>query len=76
MTFQFAEGQVVATTEAYPNLELEVGDTGVIWAFYNMTPPAYKVTFTGKDARSFDMTMSEDELVAVPVVRDLAASHF
>ena len=73
--FQFSDGEVVAIMEDYSELGLSIGDTGVIWAFYNTTPPAYEVTFTGKDGRAFDMTMSEDELVAVPVVRELAASE-
>lgn len=73
--FRFTDGEVVAITEDYSDLDLNVGDTGVIWAFYNTTPPAYEVTFTGKDGKSFDMTMSEDELVAVPAPRELAASQ-
>ena len=73
--FQFAEGQVVAATEEYLIIGLYPGDTGVIWALYNTTPPAYEVTFTGKDGRPFDMTMSEDELVAVPAPHELAASR-
>ena len=71
--FQFTEGQVVAVTEEYPIIGLYPGDTGVVRALYDTTPPAYEVTFTGKDGRPFDMTMSEDELVAVPVSRELTA---
>ena len=73
--FRFSDGEVVAITEDYSDLGLSIGDTGVIWAFYNTTPPAYEVTFTGKDGEPFDMTMSEDELVAVPAARELAASQ-
>ena len=73
--FRFSDGEVVAVTADYSDLELNVGDTGVIWAFYNTTPPAYEVTFTGKDGRPFDMTMSEDELAAVPALRELATSQ-
>ncbi len=70
--FRFSDGEVVAITEDYSELGLRVGDTGVIWAFYNTTPPAYEVTFQGEDGEPFDMTMSEDELAAVPVTRELS----
>ena len=70
--FRFSDGEVVATTEDYSELGLNVGDTGVVWAFYSTTPPAYEVTFQGQDGEPFDMTMSEDELVAVPDTRELS----
>ncbi len=70
--FQFGEGELVALREDYSELGLRVGDTGVIWAFYNTMPPAYEVTFKGEDGEPFDMTMSEDELVAVPEARELS----
>ena len=70
--FRFSDGEVVAITEDYSELGLRVGDTGVIWAFYNTTPPAYEVTFKGEHGELFDMTMSEDELVAVTEAHELS----
>lgn len=70
--FRFSDGEVVAITEDYSEIGLSRGDAGVIWAFYNTTPPAYEVTFMGKDGEAFDVTMSEDELVAVPDTRKLS----
>ena len=72
--FQFSENAVVALKTDEPGLDLDAGTTGVIWALYTTTPPSYEVTFEGKDGRKFDVTMAEDELVAVPVPRDLAGS--
>ncbi len=65
MMFRFAEGEAVAATEEYPLIGLKPGDVGIIWALYTTTPPAYEVTFQTEDGRPFDITMSEDELVAV-----------
>ena len=70
--FRFSDGEIVAITEDYSELGLNVGDTGVVWAFYDTKPPAYEVTFRGEDGEPFDMTMSEDELVAVPKTRELS----
>lgn len=73
--FQFHEGERVALTENRPILELQAGDTGTIWALYDTEPPAYDVTSRAPDVREFDMVVNEDEIVAVPVPRELAATH-
>ena len=57
-----------------PGLELDAGAVGVIWALYKSVPPSYKVTFIGRDGEAFDVTMSEDELVAVPDIRELSVA--
>ena len=73
--FQFAEGEMVALKEDYPLLELQAGDTGIIWMLYDTEPPAYDVTFSAPNGRSFDMVVNEDEIAAVLVPRELAASR-
>lgn len=70
--FRFTEDTVVALAEDDPGLDLDAGTTGVVWALYNTTPPSYEVTFTGKDGLKFDVTMSEEELTAPTVKRELA----
>jgi len=72
--FQFSENTVVALRADEPGLDLDAGTRGVIWALYTTTPPSYEVTFEGKDGRKFDVTMAEDELIAVPSRRELAVS--
>lgn len=64
--FRFAEGEAVAATEEYPLIGLKPGDVGIIWALYTTTPPGYEVTFQTEDNEPFDITMSEEELVAAP----------
>ena len=64
--FRFAEGEAVSATEEYPLIGLKPGDVGIIWALYTTTPPGYEVTFQTEDGELFDITMSEEELVAAP----------
>jgi hypothetical protein len=63
MKSQFEEGQTVAVRDDYPELDLKAGDVGVIWVFYDITPPAYEVTFCTRGEK-FDMTMQEEELTS------------
>ncbi len=73
--FQFNEDERVALTEDHPILELKAGDIGTIWTRYDTEPPAYDVTFRAPDGRDFDMVVNEDEIAAVSVSRELAASQ-
>ena len=72
MMFQFSEGMAVALKADDPGIDLDAGATGIVWASYKSVPPSYEVTFKGKDGEAFDVTMSEDDLVAVPAVREFA----
>ncbi len=45
-----------------PQLGLVAGDTGVVWAMYDIQPPAYEVTFSPQNEDEFDALMHEEEL--------------
>ena len=70
MKFRFEEGQKVAVRDDYPELDLKAGDVGVSWALYDITPPAYEVTFCTR-GEQFDMTMQEEELT--PAITSVVA---
>ncbi len=73
--FRFAEGAVVALKNDKPGLELKAGDTGVVWALYEMQPPMYEVTFRDHSGQDFDMTMQENEITEVVTVPRPALAH-
>ncbi len=60
--FKFTEGSTVAIKNDNPQLGLIAGDTGVVWAMYDIQPPAYEVTFSPADGDEFDALMYEEEL--------------
>src|SRR5438105_1307127 len=57
--FRYHEGETVAVRQDWAELGLKAGDTGTIWALYNIEPPAYEVTFRTSEGESFDMTLTE-----------------
>lgn len=62
MIFTFAEGATVAVKSDNQQLGLVAGETGVIWALYDIAPPAYEVTFSPQNGDEFDALMYEQEL--------------
>jgi hypothetical protein len=60
--FKFTEGAIVAVKKDNPQLGLVAGDTGVVWAMYDIEPPAYEVTFSPQNGEEFDALMYEQEL--------------
>ena len=64
MTFRFKEGERVRLKEDRPALGLRAGEPGVIGALYALESPAYEVTFGGTDEQAFDLTLTEDDLLA------------
>ncbi len=71
--FKFAEGAHVAIKNDDLVLGLTAGETGKIWALYDTQPPAYEVTFRSQGGDEFDALMYEEELVPLPVERELAS---
>jgi hypothetical protein len=65
MTFRFKEGDAVQLKVDRPALGLRAGDAGTVWALYALEPPAYEVTFPTENGDAFDVTLTEDELLAV-----------
>ena len=61
--FKLVEGAVVAIKNDNPQLGLVAGDTGIIWALYDIEPPAYEITFRLQNGEEFDALMYETELV-------------
>lgn len=68
MLFTFAEGATVAVKNDNPQLGLVAGDTGVLWALYDITPPAYEVTFSPQNGEEFDALMYEQELTEPTII--------
>jgi len=66
--FKFTEGAIVAIKNDNPQLGLVAGDTGVVWALYDIEPPAYEVTFSPRNGEEFDALMYEQELTEPAVV--------
>ncbi len=66
--FKFAEGATVAVKSDNPQLGLVAGDMGVVWALYDITPPAYEVTFSPQNGEEFDALMYEQELTEPAIV--------
>ena len=60
--FKFAEGATVAVKSDNHQLGLVAGDTDVVWALYEIEPPAYEVTFSPQNGEEFDALMYEQEL--------------
>ena len=60
--FKFAEGAVVAVKSDNYQLGLFAGDMGVVWALYEIEPPAYEVAFSPREGEEFDALMYEQEL--------------
>ncbi|MGI4788624.1 MAG: DUF4926 domain-containing protein [Janthinobacterium lividum] len=73
--FQFSEGDLIALREDYPVLGLRAGDKGIVWMLYDTEPPAYDVTFSAPNGRSFDMVVNEEEIEAVPALSELTAAN-
>ncbi len=71
--FRFHEGQSVSVRADHPKLDLKTGDIGVVWAMYAAESPLYEVTFCAPDGEPFDVTMTEDELMAVETATPKAA---
>ena len=65
---KFAEGATVAVKSDNHQLGLVAGDTGIIWAMYDIQPPAYEVTFSPRNGEEFDALMYEQELTEPSVV--------
>ncbi len=61
--FKFHEGECVALKNDNTSLGLAAGETGTVWAMYDSQPPAYEITFCGREGTEFDALMYEDELV-------------
>jgi len=61
--FKFTQGAIVAIKNDNPQLGLVAGNTGVIWAMYEIEPPAYEVTFSPQEGEEFDALMYEHELM-------------
>ncbi len=66
--FKFAQGAIVAIKNDNPQLGLVAGDTGVVWALYDIEPPAYEVTFSPQIGEEFDALMYEEELAKPAIV--------
>jgi len=60
--FKFHEGAAVALRQDNPTLGLKAGDEGIVWALYDVRPPAYEVTFQVNNGEAFDALVGEDEL--------------
>ena len=65
---KFAEGATVAVKSDNHQLGLVAGDTGVVWALYEVEPPAYEVAFSPQNGEEFDALMYESELTEPAVV--------
>ena len=61
--FRYKEGQRVAIRESRSALGLKAGDTGGVWAIYDLESPEYEVTFHGPDGSRFDVTLTDEELM-------------
>jgi hypothetical protein len=63
--FKFHEGQSVSLRIDYPALGMKAGEVGVVWAAYATDPASYEVTFRHADTDTFDMTVTEGDLLAI-----------
>jgi len=64
MQFKFHEGESVRLKADHPVLGLKAGDTGRVWALYAAESPSYEVTFHPAEGDTFDVTLSEEELLS------------
>ncbi|HZO88268.1 MAG TPA: hypothetical protein VFB38_08005 [Chthonomonadaceae bacterium] len=65
MIFKYREGERVALRYDHSVSGLKAGAEGIIWALYDIEPPAYEVTFTDSAGNQFDALMYEEELATL-----------